>query len=174
MRRAARAAPPRIGAAVMAGARAAEVAEEAADEAAPAADEAAEPAAPVAEVAASLAEPAAPEADSDALAAAPEAEAAASEAEAARLETAPLALAAASEALPEREPALAAAPTMLKRVVEPIVEVATALPPEEMVDTTASVETGTLEPATPPVAVVATAAGAPPDVTPAAWQTEVP
>ena len=171
MKKAARAAPPSIGAAVMAGANASEVADEAADEAAPAADEAADPAAPVALVAASLAEAAAEPAASEADAIAPEALADASEADAAREETAADALAAASEAEPEREPTPpATAPAMLYMVVEPMVEVATALPPEEMVVTTASVVNGTLEPATAPVAVVATAAGAPPEVTPAAVQ----
>merc|ERR1711977_603314 len=141
----------------MAGANASEVADEAADEAAPAAEAAAEPAA------------------SEADAIAPEALADASEADAAREETAADALAAASEAEPEREPTPpATAPAILYMVVEPMVEVATALPPEEMVVTTASVVNGTLEPATAPVAVVATAAGAPPEVTPAAAHTELP
>jgi len=106
MNRAARAAPPSIGAAVMAGAKPAEdelVAEPAADEAEPAA------------------EPAAEEAEAPTLEAAAPAE-----------EAAPLKLEAAADAL-------AAAPlTEVKRVLEPVT-VETALPPEEMVETTSLV-----------------------------------
>ena len=164
MSRAARAAPPRIGAAVMTGAMPVEVADPAALLAAPAAELAAEPAAPVALVRALEAEPAAEEAPADALSAAPEASAAAEE-------RAAEALAAASEAEPDREPtAPPAAPTMEKRVVEPTVEVATALPSEVMVVRISEVVIGTLEPAMPE-APVEMAAPAPPVVTPTAGRT---
>lgn len=56
-----------------------------------------------------------------------------------------------------------------------MVEVATALPPEEMVVTTASVETAVLEALAPmPEAPVEAAETAPPAVTPTAEQTETP
>jgi hypothetical protein len=87
---------------------------------------------------------------------------------------APDTLAAASEADPDREPvAPAAAPMMEKRVVEPIVEVATAEPPEEMVVTTAAVEMAVLE-AVRPDAPVERAVAAPPEETPTAEQTCAP
>jgi chemotaxis protein histidine kinase CheA len=139
-----------------------EVAESAADDAAPAAELAAEPAAPVAEVRASEAEPAADEAAPDALSAAPDASAAAEE-------KAPDALAAASEAEPDREPARPLATE--KRVVWPMVEVATALPSELMVVRISEVVNGTCdwEMAAAPEEAAAPAP-APPVVTPTAAQ----
>jgi len=156
MKSAARAAPPRIGAAVMAGAKPDAEEEPAAAEEAPAA---AEPAAEVAEPAAEEASAAAEEAALEAALAAPE--------------ISEDALAAAEAAEPEREVAAPAAPSTEYRVVEPMVEVVIALPAEETVVTTASVVTGTLEPATP-LAPVEAASAAPPAVTPTAEQTETP
>lgn len=168
MRRPARpATAPKIGPAVIIGAAPSAVAELAALEAASAALEATLPAALVAEPAALVKESAAELASASR-------DDVASLAEAARDERAPEALAAASEADPDREPvAPAAAPMTEKRVVEPMVEVATEPSVPVDVVTTASVENAVLE-AVRPDAAVESAVAAPPEETPAASQSVPP
>jgi len=152
MSRAARAAPPSTGAAVIAGAKPDEEAELAAEEAEP-----------EAELAAEEAEPAALEASLDAFDAEEEAAPAAEE-------SSPL-----TEEAAEPETDLApAAPTAEKMVVLPV-SVETALPLEEMVEVNLEVVMAELDPETElPAEPVARALRAPPAVTPTTEQAEVP